>query len=505
MKHHLFLLIMITLISSSTAQKKVASQDKNISAFDQYVQTAMRDWSVPGMGVVVVKDNRVLFSKTYGVREFGRPDQVNNHTLFSIGSTTKAMTAVCMGILVDQGKVKWEDEVIRHLPDLQLYDPYITRNLRIKDLFTHNSGTGNTDFLWGNMTITPEEIIKKMAQVKPVYPFRGGFVYQNIFYLIAGQVIERVSGKPWEVFIRERIFIPLQMEHTVPLLGMASAENIAIPHYLFDGVTTPIKRASADSVGPAGSVYSCIEDLAKWAQCMIDGSKYPGGRLLQHQTWQEMFRPQVIVPANQFYPTAQILQPSWTTYGLGWFQHDYKGRKINYHTGSLPGEIAMHAQLPSENMAFYFVGNMDHAELRHALVYKSFDLFALGGERDWNKEFLTLYGKIEFAQKFAISSQFASRNKDTEPSQPLKNFAGKYSNALQGNLVISESNGILSAGLNNTVRGTLEHFHFDTFKIRYSERWMGEGLITFHRDATGKITQAESGGERFILVAEEKK
>lgn len=505
MRNIILILILLSIITTSVAQKKAASPDKSVTAFDQYVQTGMKDWSIPGMAVVVIKDNKVLFSKAYGVREAGKPEAVNNHTLFSIGSTTKAMTAVCMGMLVDEGKVKWEDEVIKHLPDLQLYDPYITRNLRIRDLFTHNSGTGNTDFLWGNMTISSAEIVRKMAEVKPVYPFRGGFIYQNIFYLIAGQVIEQVGGKPWEVFISERIFKPLQMEHTIPLLGMAPADNIAIPHYKLDGLVTPIRRASADSVGPAGSVYGCIEDLAKWAQCMLDGSKYPGGRLLQPMTWQEMFNPQVIIPPGQFYPTAQILQPSWTTYGLGWFQHDYKGRKINYHTGSLPGEIAMHAQLPSEQMAFYFVGNLDHAELRHALVYKSFDLFALGGDRDWNKEFMNLYGKIELAQELAISGQFAGRIKDTQPSQPLKDFAGSYSNPLQGTLVITEAGGVLSANLNNTVQGTLEHFHFDTFRIKYSESWMGEGLITFNRDASGKISQAVTGGESFNLAKRSQK
>ena len=493
-------IILTFILGFSFAQTKPLTPEKKIAAFDQYVQNGMKDWSIPGMGVVVIRNNEVIFSKAYGVKEFGKPGLVNNHTLFSIGSTTKAMTAVCMGMLVDEGKIKWDDEVVKHLPDLQLYDPYITRHLRIRDIFTHNSGTGNTDFLWGNMKISSEEIVKKMALIKPAYPFRGGFVYQNIFYLIAGQVIERVSGKPWELFISERIFKPLQMEHTVPLLGLAPKENIAVPHYRFDGIVTAITRASADSVGPAGSVYSCIEDLSKWASCMLEGSKYPGGRLLTQQTWEEMFKPQVIIPANQFYPTAQILKPSWTTYGLGWFQHDYQGRKINYHTGSLPGEIAMHAQLPSENMAFYFVGNMDHAELRHALVYKSFDLFALGGDRDWNKEFISLYGKIEFAQNLALSSRFANQVKDTKPSQPIKDFAGTYFNALQGKLIISESEGKLSADLNGAVKGSLEHFHFDTFKITYSEKWMGEGLINFQRNAAGVINAAESGGEVFTLV-----
>ena len=482
----------------SQAQKKPGLLDKKIAAYDQYAQTGMKDWSIPGMGIVVIKDGQVVFSKGYGVRTFGKDDRVDEHTLFSIGSTTKAMTAVCMGILVDEGKVNWDDEVIKHLPNLQLYDPYVTRNLRIRDLFTHNSGVGNTDFLWGNMRITPEEIVQRMAQVKPSYPFRGGFIYQNIFYLIAGQVIERVSGKPWEVFIKDRIFTPLHMQHTVAMLGYAETNNLAQPHYVFDGVVTPIQRTTADSVGPAGSVYSCIDDLAKWAMCMLDSAKYPGGRLLKTQTWQELFQPQVIVPASQFYPTMQILKPAWTTYGLGWFQHDYKGRKINYHTGSLPGEIAMHAQLPSERMAFYFVGNMDHAELRHALVYKAFDLFALGGDRDWNKEFHDLYHGLQKAQENAVNGVFAGKVANTTTSQPLKNFTGTYNNSLQGTITVEEVDGKLKVDLNGVIQATLEHFHYDTFVVHYSERWMGRSLITFRANNLGQISFIESGHESFI-------
>lgn len=494
----LFTFFLLCLISTvAYAQRRTENLQKKIEIFDLYAQAGMKDWSIPGMGLLVIRDGQVIFSKTYGVLKYGNTKQVDDHTLFSIGSTTKAMTATCMAILVDEGKVSWDDPVITHFPDLRLYDPYVTGNLRIRDLFTHNSGIGNTDFLWGNMTISSDEIVKRMSMVKPSYPFRGGYVYQNIFYLIAGQVIERVSGKPWKLFIEERIFKPLKMEHTVAMLGNAPKDNLAEPHYLFDGIITPIKRTSADSVGPAGSVYSCINDLAKWANCMLDSGKYTGGRLLKPRTWTELFRPHIAIPEEQFYPTMQLIKPSWTTYGLGWFQHDYKGRKVNYHTGSLPGEIAMHAQLPSERMAFYFVGNLDHAELRHSLVYKAFDLFALGGDRDWNKEFYELYKKLEVNQKNSVNAIFANRVPDTSPSQPLKNYPGKYQNLLQGQLTIEEVGGKLVANLNDVIFGTLEHFHYDTFIITYSERWMGRSLITFRANSEGKISIIESGGESF--------
>ncbi|MFM8348710.1 MAG: serine hydrolase domain-containing protein, partial [Bacteroidota bacterium] len=342
------LILLLSLTIGVTVGQKRNSEATSLAAFDVWATAGMKDWSMPGMAVAVVRDGKVVFMKGYGTRELGKDAPVDVHTVFSIGSTTKAMTAVCMAMLVDEGKVSWDDAVINHLPDFQLHDSYVTRTLRIRDLFTHNSGVGNADFLWSNINNTQDDIVKKMAMVEPSYPLRGGFIYQNIFYLIAAKVIERTSGKPWSVLIRERIFTPLGMVHTVPHFSDANPGTISSAHYKVNGKVMPINRMTADAVDAAGSVYGCIDDISKWAIAMLDSSKYSGGRLLKPATWTELFRPQVIVPASQMYPTMQLVKPSWTTYGLGWFQHDYKGRKINYHTGSLPGEIAMHAQLPSE-------------------------------------------------------------------------------------------------------------------------------------------------------------
>jgi len=481
------MILFFLICSVSGFGQKQLSLEKKLEAYDAYIRQGMTDWKIPGLAVAVVKNNQVIFAKSYGVRTYGASTPTDNHTQFSIGSTTKAMTAVCMGMLVDEGKVRWDDPVVQHLPELKLYNPYTTASLRIRDLFTHNSGTGNTDFLWGNMSLTSKEIVKKMADIEPVYPLRGGFIYQNIFYLIAGEVIEKISGKPWSAFIQDRIIKPLELKHTVPLLASSDKSNISSAHYLIEGKTEVIQRLSADNVGPAGSVYACIEDMARWAQVMLDSSKFGNVRLLKSETWKEMFKPQVVVPETQFYPTMKLVQPSWTTYGLGWFQHDYKGRKVNYHTGSLPGEIAMHAQLPSEQLGFYFLGNMDHAELRHALVYKAFDLFALGGDRDWNKEILSLYSTLQANQEEAIASMFSNKIPDTKPSQTLKNYAGIFSNSLHGTITIVESGGALSFDQNDVVKGNTQHFHFDTFSIQYPERWMGKGLVTFHLNQHGSI------------------
>ncbi|OKS89424.1 serine hydrolase domain-containing protein [Mucilaginibacter polytrichastri] len=215
----------------------MAQTAPQIAAFDQYVQKGVNDWKIPGLAIIVVKDNQVVFKKGYGVLEQGKPDKVNTQSMFAIASTTKAITAACAGILVDEGKLHWDDKVTDYLPDFELYDPYVTREITVRDLFLHDSGVGNTDYLWGFMNIPADEILHRLRLVKPQYGFRAGFVYQNIFYLAAGKVIEKASGMPWETFIKTRIFEPLGMARTVPLIKYTKGlGNLTSAHMKIDSV-----------------------------------------------------------------------------------------------------------------------------------------------------------------------------------------------------------------------------------------------------------------------------
>jgi len=480
----LFLLAFLFTIAISAQSQNLAQQVKE---FDAYIEASRKLYEVPGLAVTVVKDGKVILSKGYGVRQLGTNQAVDSKTLFACASTTKAMTATCMGMLVDEGKIKWDDLVINYLPEFQLYDPFVTRELRIRDLFTHNSGVGNADFLWTTMNISSDEILAKMKMIEPSYSLRSSFIYQNIFYLAAGKVIEKVSGMPWEVFIQKRIFDPLNMTRTFPLLSHVKDANQSHPHYLVDTKITVIERTSADAIGPAGSVWSCADDMAKWAMCMLDSSKYAGGRLVKAATWNELFKPQVMVTASQFYPTAQLTKPNWKTYGLGWFQQDYNGRKINFHTGSLAGETAIHGQLPSEKLAIYVFGNLDHAEVRHALMFKAFDHFALGGTRDWSAEFNSLYKKLSAAADVAEKKMEAARVTGTSPSHPLAQSVGTYTSTLYGELIITINGDALFFIMNNTAKATLTHWNYDTFRGNYEKRWWGQTSASFTANASGKI------------------
>jgi CubicO group peptidase (beta-lactamase class C family) len=457
----------------------------------------MKDWRVPGIALAIVKDNQIIFTKGYGVREAGTNKKVDSKTIFSCASTTKAMTAVCMGILMDQGKIQWNDPVIKYLPDFLLNDPYVTRELTIQDLFLHNSGVGNTDYLWGDNNLTQAEILSKMKWVKPSYSFRSSFVYQNIFYLVAGKLIEKVSGKPWELFVKENIFEKLGMNRTLALYKNLQDENRSVPHDLINDSVEVIEKNSADAIAPAGSVMSCADDMAMWIQCMIDSSKYKGGRLVNPETWAYLLTPKTLVPEDEFYPTQQITKPNFTTYAMGWFQQDYKGYKLNFHTGSLAGETAIHAQLPGKKFGIYVFGNLDHAELRHALVFKAIDLFELGGTMDWSLAFKKMYDSIKTEHKRTEAANTPKQIPNTHPSLALSNYTGNYEDNLYGNIEIKIEDNQLQVLVNQVLSGKLSHFNYDTFTAVYRKKNYSMEYYTFQINESGQVISVSISGISF--------
>ena len=494
MKRITILSILLLIVSASAvAQNKVED-------FDKYAEAARQEWKVPGMSIAIVQDGKVILAKGYGVRELGKTAPVDADTLFGAMSTTKAMTAVSLGMLVDEGKVSWDDKVIKHLPDFRVADAYITSELRIRDLLTHNGGMGNADFLWAwTPELSTAEIVKRMQYARPAYPFRGGYTYQNVMYAIAGQVIEKVSGMPWERFVTERLFKPLGMNNSFATLRASSSyQNRSVSHFDIDGTITAIPEDRADAIAPAGAVWSNANDIAKWVNFMLGNTTVNGKQLLKPATYQALLSPQAIVPPGQFYPTVALTKPHWTTYGFGWFQHDYRGEMVNFHTGSLDGRTAIIGLIPDKKMGIYIFGNVDHAEVRHALMYKAFDVFAFGdgNGRDWSKEMKTLYDGLAAQQKKQVEAVKARRKSDTKPSLALTAYAGKYSDPFYGEIEVTVADGKLQLSIGKGDRkADLEHWHYDTFQAKWRQRWMGEDLLSFQLNSvSGEVEAINLGG-----------
>jgi CubicO group peptidase (beta-lactamase class C family) len=490
------LLFATTLGAQAPAPRSLGDPAQSL---DVITAKAVRDWQVPGLAIAVVKDGRVAFAKGYGVRELGRPASVDTQTMFAIGSTTKAMTAAALAMLVDEGKVRWDDPVTRHLPTFQTADPYVTREMTVRDLLTHRGGLGNADFLWYEADVPAAEVRRRVRLIRPAYSLRSSFIYQNIMYAVAGDVVEAASGMPWEEFVRRRILAPLRMTRTVTTLKETQTrDNVAAPHDRVDGEIRVIRNASVDPVAPAGSIWSSVADMSKWMQFMLDSGRADGRRLLQPATWGELLKPQTIVTPQGFYPTARLTRPHWTTYALGWFQHDYHGRAVSFHTGSIDGMVAIIGLIPDERLGVYVLANVDHAEARHALMYTAFDLWAAGGTtgRDWSAELLQLYAGIQARADSGRTRQEAQRVTGTRPTLALERYAGTFVDSLYGPVAVTHDRGQLTLRW-GARSGMLEHWHYDTFRVRWANAWQGTSMATFVLGARGTPDRLEMAGATF--------
>lgn len=456
-----------------------------LQQLDQYIEKARQQWEVPGLAVSVVKDGKSIWCKGYGTRGLDQVDPVDIETLFAICSTTKAMTAACMAMLVDEGKMDWDDKVVEYLPQFKLSDPYWTSEIRIRDLLTHNTGMGNADLLWYLWDYDEEVILDKMRYPEPSYPVRGGYTYQNNMYAVAGQVIEKVSGQEWSEFIQQRIFDPLQMSNTFPTQRRSETYlNRSSAHSRYQGVIRTFPDESADKIAPAGAVWSNIEDMQKWMLFVLDSARVNGQRLISETNYREWLKPQAIVSDAGFYPTQQLTKPHWKTYALGWFQHDYQGRAVSFHTGSLQGTIAIIGLIPEEKLGVYVLGNLDHAEVRHAIMYKVFDLFGDEGiNRDWSTEFLDLYKKLQPRSRESSQDEVLIL-----PNYRLADFTGLYEDDYLGKLEILMENGKLKLLIGTDIEARLQHKNRNTFLVEYLSRpYMINSTIIFEENGQ-KVT-----------------
>jgi CubicO group peptidase (beta-lactamase class C family) len=465
----------------------VRTQPDPLAGVDDYIAHAVKDWQAPGFAVAVVKDGRIVFSRGYGVRELGKPAAVDTHTLFAIGSTTKAMTAALVAMLVDEKKVEWDAPVTRYLPWFQLKDPAVTTELMVRDLVTHRAGLGNADYLWYGQPASTAEILRRVKLIEPSYPVRAGFIYQNIMYAAAGAVIEAASGKPWAEMMRTRIFEPLGMNETIPTAATLSARpNVASPHAIVGGQVRVIDNVSVDPVAAAGAVWSNVADMAKWMQFLLDGGRagVDGKRLLSDESFTELFKPQAIAPFDM-YPTTRLIKPHWMTYALGWFQQDYQGQAVDFHTGSIDGMVAIHALIRDQRLGVYALGNLDHAEVRHAIMYSVFDRYAGRSGHDWSAEFLKLYAGLRKDAEAERAKKDALRVRGTSPSVPLQKLAGAYTDPLHGGVTVTYNSNNLSIQYGSAFVGTLEHWHHDTFRAVWKAAWRDPVLVTFRLDEDG--------------------
>jgi CubicO group peptidase (beta-lactamase class C family) len=470
------------------------AQPRPLEGLDAYVRTAVAEWGVPGLSIAVVRGDSVVFAKGYGVRELGKPGAVDEHTLFAIGSTTKAMTVVAIGMLADSGKVSWNDPVVRHLPRFQLIDPAVTAQTTVRDMLSHRSGLGTVDRIWYAAGGSVDDVVARLRHQPLASSPRSRYAYQNAMYAAAGAVVEAASGMPWERFLRRRLFEPIGMQDVrTSVVGLDTARNVATPHDLIDDTLRAVAHRNLDNIAPAGAVYAGAHEMANWIRFLLDTGRAGGRRLIADSTWREMFTPQTLIPRDAFYPTARLTNPHFTAYGLGWFLHDYRGEFVAMHTGSIDGMVAIVGLLPARRVGVVVLANRDHAEVRHALMWRVFDAYLGRPPRDWSTDIRTMYDSLA-ARGRAAAAQRERRAAGTKPSLALERYAGTYADSLYGTLEIRLEGGRLVLDFGPGRIAELEHWHYDTFRARWRDPELGRTFATFALGRDGAVREVELEG-----------
>ena len=476
-------------------QTSSADLAAKLAEIDAYAEKAQKDWNVPGFAVAIVKDDRVVFAKGYGVRELGKPEKVDENTVFAIASNSKAFTTAALAILVDEKKIRWDDKVSQYLPEFQMSDPYVTRELTIRDLVSHRSGLGtfSGDLLWYESNFSTDEILRRVRFLKPTSSFRSTYGYQNLMFAAAGRIAEKVSGKSWSEFVRERILAPLGMNNTkTSIKEFKAGDNIAMPHNESGGAgLRVIHYGNVDGAAAAAALNSSVTDVAKWLRLQLGRGKFEGKQIFTPQQSWTMWQQYLAIPIGE---TSWKNNPTrhFYGYGLGWFLNDYQGRKVVSHGGGLDGMISQTAMMPEENLGLVVLTNSE-TPVNNIMQNKIFDVFVNAPKRDWSNEALerTKQGKVTQAEE--DKKVLASRTANTKPSLALKDYAGTYSSQL-GDAVIAEENGKLVLRFPHAANLTadLTHWHFDTFEIKWRPTTVynfPRGFVVFTIDQNGKTDE----------------
>jgi CubicO group peptidase (beta-lactamase class C family) len=470
-----------------TSGRPAPAQESALDGLDDYVNKALRDWNVPGLSIAIVKDDRVVLAKGYGVATLGDSTPVDEKTLFAIGSSSKAFTAAAVAMLVDENKIKWDDRAAAHLPGFQLLDPYVAQEITVRDLLCHRSGLGRAEFIWLSTPFDRDEILRRIRFVKPASSFRSRFGYQNIMYLAAGQIVARVTGKSWDDFVRERIFTPLGMSSSsTSIRAFAGQKNIATPHARVEGKVQAIPWRNVDNIAPAGSINSNAVDMAEWIRLQLGAGLYKGARLISSGAIKEMHEQQAIIRKE---PPWTLLMPDthFLGYGLGWFVHDYRGRKVVQHGGNIDGMTALVGMIPDEKLGVSILSNLNGNALPTALMLRIFDAFLGGPARDWSADNLKAIKGLEEQGQAAQKKLEDARVKQTRPSLALKEYAGTYKDDALGEAKVAVEHDKLILRLPGFL-ADLEHWHYDTFRATFRDTViLPKALVTFTLNSEGKV------------------
>ncbi|MBP7415073.1 MAG: serine hydrolase [Pyrinomonadaceae bacterium] len=487
-----FLVLILVLHLGAVAQ----TLDDKLKEIDAYANTVMDTWHGPGMAIAIVKDDKTVFAKGYGLRELGKPEKVDENTIFEIASNSKAFTTASLAILVDEKKLSWNDKVSKYLPEFQMYDPWVTSELTVRDLVTHRVGldTFSGDLLWFNTTYSMDDMLKRVKYLKPVSSFRTRYGYQNLMFVAAGKIVEKVSGKPWPVFVKERIMDQIGMTRSVTSIN-ALPDNVARPHNESGGalrVLPQIKGANYEGAYGAVGVNASVADLSRWIRLQLGRGTFEGKKIFSSEQSNQMWQPNMMMPLSE---GAIRSNPTrhFNAVGMGWFLYDYYGRKIINHSGGLDGMLSYTVLIPEENAGFVVLTNNESPSFL-IMMSKIRDMLVDAPKRDYNAEAVKQVADGKAADAEEIKKVDAARIPNTKPSLALTSYGGTFNSQMYGDITVAEENGKLVMRMIPTPGyvADLEHWHLDTFQIKWRPSAgynFPRGFVTFVIDKNGKANE----------------
>ena len=485
-------IIIALFLSSLVLPNIIFAQNIDVKKLDKYIENARQEWGIPGMAVAVVKDGKVILAKGYGYRNVETKKKVDKNTLFAIASNSKAFTTAALGILVDEGKINWEDKVTNYLPWFKMYNPYVTENITIRDLVSHRSGlnTFSGDLLWYYTNYTTEEVVRRAQYLKPKYGFREHFGYQNIMFSAAGLVIEKVTGKTWQEYIQETFLTPLKMKNSnTSVTKLNLNENVATPYHVgTDGKPIIVNYLNWDNCEAAAAINSSVADMAKWISFQLNNGELDGKQVIsKEQIWEvRKLTTPTDVSRSSFVKNPNI---HFNGYGLGWNVYDYNGKKVINHGGGSDGMISKVAMIPEENLGLVILTN-DINYLPSALTYQIFDMYFGNEDKDWSKKYLEYYKNSQKEGYEREAKMEAERIKNTNPSFELSAYTGKYTDKAYGSVSVEEKDGelILEYLPTKGLIGDLKHYHYDVFTIKLRNLpALPTGTVQFSMDEKGNV------------------
>lgn len=485
----------VTTGAVAEAPARSAARADPLAGLDAEALRILEAWGVPGMSVAVVKGDSAVVVRGYGLRDVRSRSPVDGRTLFAIGSLTKAFTSAAAAVLVEDGRVTWDDRIRDHLPWFRLHDRYASDAFTLRDAMSHRSGLGRRgDLLWYGSGLDREEILRRVRHLEPVDGFRAAYGYQNTMFLAAGEATAAAAGTTWDRLVQDRLLDPLGMEDTnTTVRALAGRENVAAPHEEVDDVIRAVPYRDLDNAAPAGSVNSSARDMARWIRFQLAGGSLDGRRLLERATLTETWEPHTVIPVDgssrELYP-----ELDFQSYALGWVVSDRRNRHHLWHTGGIDGMSAYVGLFPEDSLGVAVLTNRGGSSAHRALAEWIYDAYLGGPERDWSAELLDRRREAEREAEEARREREEARRADTEPALPEAAYAGRYEHEMYGALRVVAEPGGLVLRRGEAFVGDLGHWQHETFRVDWRGTGPGELFATFRLDRRGRVQAVELEG-----------